>query len=176
MCSRPATREQIPLGMDPEDGHHASHQGHIHGIWRVHTLVTPPCCLIRGGGLRGVYDERPGPHGGVLMDRSPVPMPRSLRLSAALLITSGVVACQGDNPAAPAAPAQPEFDLTLEGARIDLSIFDRSTLGDIGRLIGVETPLGGPLRGLGGPPTYRAPVAPGDPEPVNDNGTLYGIN
>ena len=81
------------------------------------------------------------------------------------LIASAVVGCQSDTPAAPAAPAQPEpeFDLTIEGARIDLSTFDRSTLGDIGSLIGVETATGGPLRGLGDPPILAAPTAPGDP-------------
>ena len=47
-----------------------------------------------------------------------VPIPRPLRLSAALLIAFVVVGCQGDTPAAPAAPAQPEFDLTIEGAMV----------------------------------------------------------
>ena len=36
------------------------------------------------------------------MDRFPVPMPRPLRLAAALLIASVAIGCQGDNPAAPA--------------------------------------------------------------------------
>ena len=44
----------------------------------------------------------PDPQGGVLMDRFPVPMPRPLRLAAALLIASVAIGCQGDNPAAPA--------------------------------------------------------------------------
>ena len=82
------------------------------------------------------------------------------------LIASTVVGCQGDTPAAPsapAAPAQPEFDLTIEGAVIDLSIFDMSALGDIGRLMGVESPAGGPLRGPGDPPILAAPVEPGEP-------------
>ena len=78
------------------------------------------------------------------------------------LIASAVVGCQGDTPLAPAQP-EPEFDLTLDGARIDLSIFDRSALGDIGGLIGVETATGGPLRGLGDPPILTSPTAPGDP-------------
>ena len=95
------------------------------------------------------------------MDRFPAPMPRSLRFSAALLIASAVVGCQGDTPAAPAQP-EPQFDLTLDGARIDLSIFDQAALGDIGRLIGVETATGGALRGLGDPPILAAPVAPGE--------------
>ena len=77
------------------------------------------------------------------------------------LIASAVVGCQGDTPIAPAQP-EPEFDLTLDGARIDLSTFDRSTLGAIGSLIGVETATGGPLRGLGDPPILAAPTAPGD--------------
>ena len=47
-------------------------------------------------------------------------------------------------------------DLTIEGAPIDLSIFDRSALGDIGRLIGA-----GSLPG--DPPTLAAPLDPGDP-------------
>ena len=103
----------------------------------------------------------PNPNGGVITDKFPVRMPHPLRLSAALLIASVVVGCQDDTPVA---PAQGEFDLTIEGARIDLSIVDRSALGDIGRLIGVETLPGGPLRGLGDPPIYAAPLAaPGDP-------------
>ena len=77
------------------------------------------------------------------------------------LIASAVVGCQGDTPIAPAQP-EPEFDLTLKGARIDLSIFDRSALGAIGGLIGVETATGGPLRGLGDPLILAAPVAPGE--------------
>ena len=44
----------------------------------------------------------PDPQGGVLMDRVPVPMPRPLRLAAALVIASVVVGCQGDTPASPA--------------------------------------------------------------------------
>ena len=36
------------------------------------------------------------------MDRVPVPMPRPLRLAAALLIASVAIGCQGDSPAAPA--------------------------------------------------------------------------
>ena len=95
------------------------------------------------------------------MDRFPAPIPRPLRLSVALLSTSVVVGCQDGTPVEPA--HDDEFDLTIEGAQIDLSIFDRSALGDIGLLVGVETLQGGPLRGQGDPPTSAAPVAPGEP-------------
>ena len=102
-----------------------------------------------------------------------------MKLSRVLLalIASAVVGCQGDTPAAPSQP-EPEFDLTLEGARIDLSIFDRSALGDIGRLIGVETPQDGRLRGRGDPRIYAAPVAPGDPPtytPLETTVILYYV-
>ena len=40
----------------------------------------------------------PNPQGGPIADRLPVPMPRPLRLAAALLIASVAIACQGDNP------------------------------------------------------------------------------
>ena len=75
------------------------------------------------------------------------------------LIAFAVVACQDGTPVQ---PAEDSFDLTIEGARIDLSIFDGSALGAIGGLIGVETATGGPLRGLGDPPIFAAPTTPGE--------------
>ena len=45
-----------------------------------------------------------------------------MKLSRILLalIASAVVGCQSDTPMAPAQP-EPQFDLTLDGARIDLT-------------------------------------------------------
>ena len=75
-----------------------------------------------------------------------------VRLTTALLIAL-VVGCQDGTPVE---PAEDSFELTIEGAQIDLSVVDRSVLGDIGRLIGFETPLGNP-------PVLAAPLDPGEP-------------
>ena len=118
--------------------------------------------------LQGRYriERQLGEGGMATVSLSRLPIPRPLRLSAALLIASVVVGCQDSTPVELAGDS---FDLTIEGAQIDLSVFeqidlsvidlsvvDRSALGDIGRLIGV-----GSLPG--DPPILAAPLAPGDP-------------
>ena len=64
------------------------------------------------------------------MDRFPVPMPRPLRLAAALLIASVAIGCQGDNPAAPG--SSPELCVKVRGSSSMLR------LGCLGDLLGLE--------------------------------------